>query len=436
MVNQNNGGSFLTDIVIDEKNNYIVCGDINGPGNFMISPVMKMEIQHSGFFAFLLKYNENGEISWARTIKSSDSSFYNAVSVDSEENIYTAGFIKGDQTHLLSDSVKINSPKVSHPGTNAIISKYSQEGTPQWVRTIICGSGSSCFNDIATDNEGNIYVAGDISGDAEFDFGDGVRVKGGNSAYLAYNAVLIKYSTDGKAIWGRTVPNNRLETMYKCIAVDSFGSIFVAGYIDGGADISFGNGIIVPKTSSGSKPVLVKYDRNGFVQWVKAIGNERWDGEFYTITVSNKNDIYLTGRLGGDFICKYNVDGEMIWQKKQPGHFESISTDNIGNIYCSGDIWGVKEYDFGNNVFVKSASNEWNTAILVKYDNDGEAIWARYTLQSSNSSYFNSSYIDIEQNPIVVGGIYGKGDFVFGNGEKINSTFDKQSNGIIIKYKN
>ncbi len=172
----------------------------------------------------LVKYDSSGVFQWYRTWGGSDGDAPKAITLDSSNNIYLAGYTFS----------------YGAGGKDMSLVKYDSSGVFQWYRTW-GGSGFDGANAIALDSSDNVYLAG---------FGKGTR-----------DMVLVKYNSSGDYQWYRTWGGSSYENAY-AIALDSSDNIYLAG-----CTYSFGAGnedmVLVknPEASEASKsPSIQSYN--------------------------------------------------------------------------------------------------------------------------------------------------------------------------------
>jgi len=280
--------------------------------------------------AFLTKYNSGGAIQWTRIWGSDDTEWCEGVSVDSDGNIYAAGYTYGEfdgQTNAgLSD---------------IFLKKYNSSGIIQWSR--IWGSIAKDFClDVSVDSDGNIYAAGFTKG--EF---DGQINNGNNDIFLT------KYNSSGTKQWSR-IWGSTSDDDGRGVSADSEGNIYVTGNTKGGFD---------GQTNAGNKDIfLTKYNSSVTRQWSRIWGNPNNNQGSCASTDTNGN-IFVAGytydafdgqtNTGNfdSFLTKYNNSGikqwTRIWGSDLTDYCEGVSVDSGGNCYASGFTWG--EFDGQTN---------------------------------------------------------------------------------------
>lgn len=183
---------------------------------------------------------------------------------------------------------------------DAFVVKYDNGGLQLWTVQF----GSALFDQItglATDANGNIYVAGNTTGSL-----DGNANAGANDVFVA------KYDIAGTRQWIRQFGTIG-EDVAAGVAVDARGNVYVTGATQGALD---GN------LSAGAQDLfLVKYDPAGSKLWTRQAGSTAGDRPC-GIAIDPTGNIYIAGKTGGSidgkpfagsddfFIVKYNLDGQ------------------------------------------------------------------------------------------------------------------------------
>ena len=173
-------------------------------------------------------------------------------------------------------------------------------------------------------------------------------------------------------------------------------------------------------------------DEYGYSVTTDASGNVYMAGQFESSTVTF-GTITLTNLGYSDlFIVKYDPNGNVVWAKSAGGadgdYLSSIKTDANGNVFMSGSF-SSQNITFGSITLNNSVTLTNPDIFLVKYDNNGNEIWAK---SAGEIDYEYSNCISIDPS----GNIYSVGSFssstvTFGTTTLTNSG----SNDIfIVKY--
>jgi len=178
--------------------------------------------QELGFF---IKFNASGvEQTSFETTAYVGSHYLSGVVLDSSKNIYVGGWDNG--------------------GT--YVSKYNTSGTQQWKKYL---SGYGAANDLAVDQNNNIYAAG-FSG-------------------VTSVPRLLKTDSSGAIQWQRTLTGATGGN--QSVAVDAFNNVYALGDMDGKAQIT-------------------KYNSSGSIVWQRSLTA---GGFGYSLKIDRSNNLYV-----------------------------------------------------------------------------------------------------------------------------------------------
>ncbi|MEE8484497.1 MAG: SBBP repeat-containing protein [Nitrospinota bacterium] len=253
---------------------------------------------------------------------------------------------------------------------DAFLRKYEESGTLVWDTLLGTASEDQASN-ITLDGGGNVYMTGKTRGNLSEDSDE---INAGN-----LDAFITKHSSDGNLQWTVLVGTTASD-VGSDIAVDSSGNVIIVGSTDGG----LGGG-----TNAGASDAFIaKYDSTGTNTWTKLLGSTGYDYAYAVATDSNDN-IYVTGKTNSDlndevnsgdvdaFIAKYDSTGTLLWLKLlgTVGYEEGldVTTDSDGNVYICG-------YTNGD----LSGTNSGGTdAFMAKYTSSGTKKWTKLLGTSS-----------------------------------------------------
>lgn len=258
-----------------------------------------------------IKYDSTGQTVWQEIFINPEGYYKSgpvAMTADAENNIFITGYIHDESTlqpHILTIKYNIDGteawkkiytgPTNYRDEANAITIdsegyviiagysenymctiKYQTDGTQEWISTYTKPATTNAHAvayDVATDEDGNIYVTGycevaDAPADKDF--------------------CTVKYNASGNREWVKTYngTGNRYDEA-KSVAVDDNGNVYVTGS-------SYGN-------SSGEDFVTIKYDAFGKVTWLM-----RYNGPGNSVDVPVKialdkvGDVIVAGTSVGD----------------------------------------------------------------------------------------------------------------------------------------
>lgn len=228
---------------------------------------------------------------------------------------------------------------------------------PAFELALPCASGQGSFSSwgpqkIATDSQGNVYVAGTFSGTVAL--GNFILTATSFNPYVSelVGTFLAKVDVAGNYVWATQVTNEYLSGL----AVDGAGNVYVSGYFLR-FSVGFGNsGIALFNSSSGADGYVAKLNGlTGQWLWARRCGGVG-DDDVQALTVSVSGDVYITGGLGsrvGDFgtftltatqynecfLAKLDTGGGWLWA--QPIATAGVAVNQLvvdgqGFLYATG----------------------------------------------------------------------------------------------------
>lgn len=194
-----------------------------------------------------------------------------------------------------------------------------------------------------------------------------------------------------EAQWVRTLSTGTGVSEFTAIAIDSQGNIYAAGRQSGFSTYTYGPGVSATGTASGQNVLLVKYDSNGIAQWARTLD---------------------AGVLSAAFM--------------------NVAVDSSGVVYAAGYQNGTGVYTYGPGVSIAGPSSGWN-AVLVKYDAQGNALWARTVTSGTGNSEFDGVVVARDHSVYVAGYQSGTEPLSYGPGVSAAGTSDS-SNVLLVRY--
>lgn len=262
------------------------------------------------------------------------------IKIDSKDNIIVTGF------------------SVQTTSCNAYTIKYDNEGNEIWNASYNSGRYDVGFF-LTIDNNDDIIILG-YSGKLPISEGD---------------CFILKYSSDGIEQWNNTFSKG--ECNYPGgLTVDSQNNIIING----------GSGIWQMNVFYWT----IKFDENCVELWNHTFHESSMDVGF-GVAVDSQDNIIATGIsfvffVDPIFIFKYDKDGNVIWEKRQPG----------------AQPWDVK-LDSEDNIIVTGSDYTQTVDMLtMKCDKDGTLLWSN---KFDSGGYDGGQCIAIDsKNNIIVGG--------------------------------
>ena len=321
---------------------------------------------------------------------------------------------------------------------------FSRAQVPDWLMAKSAGGVRDDYaTSIKTDASGNIYIVGNFYSTSII-FGATTLINT-NTAGNTSDIFLVKYDASGNVIWAKKAGRNDLDAIYS-VTTDTSGNVYLAGAF-WSASITFGATTLTNVHVPGSDMFIVKYDSNGMVIWAKSAGGSGYDYA-YSVTSDDSENVYVAGAYNGSniafssntltndssntydvFLAKYDVNGNLLWAKRAGGKNNdvviSIASDKHGNIFMTGNFSSPSiDFDATNLI-----NHGYNDIYLVKYDLNGNALWAK-SAGGSGADYGHGVAVDLFGDVYVVGG-FSSSSVTFGLASLTNTGI---ADMFIVKY--
>lgn len=255
-----------------------------------------------------------------------------------------------------------------------------QAGAPEFAwMSHGAGAKNGKTRAICFDPQGNVFLAGELTGDGAF--GElQVKSKGG------MDFVLAKLDKDGHFLWVRHLGGSLVDRGYGVVA-DKDGNAYVTGHYQ--STDAMVDGKALP--NAGDYDVFVaKYSSTGDLLWVRTAGGKGYDYG-HGIALDSQGDVIVTGAVSGEsrfgdtvvpgagrpiFCAKYDASGTLKWVKASEGRDSSsghgVAVDGADNIYLAGSTSGAGTF---GGLSLSTAKGQ--STLLIKLDTDGKAEWVR-----------------------------------------------------------
>ncbi len=181
------GGSYQDEayaVSTDVAGNCYVTGYFTGNSIFGSVP-----LSSAGYFdtdVLLLKYNPSGLLLWAKRAGGTANDIGYGMDITNSGQVIVCGVFQGTKSFGENVLTRIG-------GSNGFLARFESNGKLAWVKSS-AGADFSEYRKVSTDNAGNSYVAGSISGDVAF-ANTKITSSGGKDACIA------KYDNKGVLMW-------------------------------------------------------------------------------------------------------------------------------------------------------------------------------------------------------------------------------------------
>ncbi len=202
-------------IVIDKEGNSISTGFFQDTARFGDTTLVS-----KGYYdVFISKQDSKGNFLWVKQAGGNGHDEAHGIGIDNQGNSYIAGYYDSD-CFFGNISLKVFNKEVD----DLFIAKYNSNGILMWAK----GAGdftNDIAYDIQTDSSGNSYITGVFYG--KLNLGK-VFIKSIGSD----DSFIIKYNTNGDALWATQVGGNGSAYGF-AVCADNNGTVFSTGYFSG-----------------------------------------------------------------------------------------------------------------------------------------------------------------------------------------------------------
>ncbi len=333
-----------------------------------------------------------------------------SISSDNNGNIFMCGYLASTNFPVLNSGTYFLASGMT------FILKFTNNGVLLWATYFGANNAAS----LVTDNAGNLFLTGQITGSLFPTMNAGTYFQGTSGG--ASDAFITKFDNLGNILWSTYYGGSGADAGYS-IAKDNVGNIFLSG-----------------TTSSTNFPVqnAGTYFQGtllggpcGFVAKFDNMGNSLWSTYYHGINgqalaTDQNGNVFMTGMAtnttlpvqnpGGTtyfqatqsggvdaYVIKFDNSGNHLWSTYYGGSFNdagtSITTDKLGNVFVMGTtastnfpVQNAGTY-FQGNLSTSAVVNQQDIFVL-KFNNSGTRLWATYFGGKKNESI--GSYDNME----------------------------------------
>ena len=333
----------------------------------------------------LIKYDENGCIEYKMGY---NYSFIYSVDENVDNEIIIGGCFSGSTINLGNQIILNNHKDSEYLNTGSydgIIAKFSQTDASTMQTTmhsVIGGDEYSDINTVLESKDGGYIVGGSFEGN--------MTLKNG----ITYNSdsgdgIIIKYDKQNNIEWVNTVVGNYSEYVENIIQTKD--ESYVVTLYSCSTQIKIGDEYITNGKYGFDVGLVIKYDKDGNLIWVKKISEPDKNTSIEYVTEMNDGGIvvggYFVGTIefenktvisncGDGIIIKYDKDGNTEWVKTINSEGQSSNWINAVEATKDGGVV-VAEYvqDGPMNIDGNIIETNRQSTLLVKYNQYGECQW-------------------------------------------------------------
>jgi uncharacterized delta-60 repeat protein len=284
--------------------------------------------------------------------------------------------------------------------SNFFIARYNNDGTLVWAKSATSqGMDDTGFAVVALSDDSCIAV-GQFMRDAVFGAGEPNETTLGTAT--GRGIFLARYNQDGTLAWAKGAGSGSSWEKANGIVELSDGSFGVVGRIGDGAVFGAGEANETTLTSVGSADIFIaRYNPDGTLLWARSAGGGRHEDEGSAICALSDDSLVITGSIGnsaifgageanettlqpaggpgdGDvFVARYDKDGSLLWARR--GGSATLWDHGMGLAPLPDDSFIATGWHGPNSTFndVPLRSAGRNDVFVIRYDIDGEILWAR-----------------------------------------------------------
>jgi uncharacterized repeat protein (TIGR01451 family) len=422
------GGDYGYSCAVDGSGNVFLAGaTTSGLGGGIISSGGHQMTHGSGspsggsdqnFDAFLVKLNSLGIREWATFYGGSYLDIGRSCAVDLQGNVFMSGrTYSPNNIAYLGHQNSHGDPYPGYPTAwyhdDAFLVKFNSEGVRLWG-TYYGDQYTDIGNSCATDQDGNVYMAGECRSTNLASGGHQNTYGGGN-----LDAFLVKFNPNGIRLWATYYGGAGWDHGYSC-ATDHLDNVYLAGWTSSPTGIALGGHQMI--NGGGERDAfLVKFNSQGVRQWGTYLGGEGAD-RGNSCAVDGEGNAYLVGytesvsgisfsghqtAIGGvvdGFLAKFDPNGTRLWASYYGGdedeNITACSVDVGGNLHIAG-------YTRSSNMiaaygFLNQHQTGYSAAFLSKFSPSGNRQWGTY-YGGTNTTYGYGCAVDHNGNSFLVG---------------------------------
>ena len=275
------GDEIVYDIDLDNEGNIYMAGETGSS-----SGIAYNGFSNSGSGAFLVKFNSSGNRIWATYYNGA--TYCRSVEVDKYNNVYISGMTG------TASGMAFNGYQNSSGGYfDGFLVKFNSEGQRLWA-TYYGGSNWDCIRDIATDNNGNVFISGETYSN------NGIAFNGYMNTFKSIqsdwsDAFIVKFNAEGARQWGTYFGGSDHDGGFG-VTTDYSGNLYLLTSMRSSSGIAFK--AFKSNNSGGYNDiVLAKFNPNCDLIWATYYGGNGIE-DYGKGILDGKGHIFITGRTG------------------------------------------------------------------------------------------------------------------------------------------
>ncbi|MBL0341837.1 MAG: T9SS type A sorting domain-containing protein [Bacteroidetes bacterium] len=239
-----NGGSPSDEqgnsVSTDAGGNVFITGWFSGPDIIFGTDTLynSGNLTFYNYDIYIVKYDANGNVLWAKSAGGTDSDNSNRVSTDAIGNVFMTGYFD-------SPAISFGTTTLTNAGLRDIfIVKYDAGGNVLWVKS---AGGAYIDNgtSVSTDASGNVFITGYFDSPT-ITFGTTTLTRNG----LFSDIYIVKYDAGGNVLWAKSAGGIDIDGG-NSLSTDAGGNVFITGYFHS-PSITFGTTTLINSGAPGT----------------------------------------------------------------------------------------------------------------------------------------------------------------------------------------
>jgi hypothetical protein len=377
-------------ITFDASGNIYVCGNTASSSGIATTGAYQTTLG-GATDGFLAKFSSSGALLWATYFGGSLLDNATTVAVDnSSGSVYITGYTSSTSGIATSGAYKTTYPGGSHDG---FLAKFNTSGSLLWS-TYYGGSYDDYFTNLALDNSGNVFVAGQANSSS------GISTTGSYQTSIGglSDAFLAKFTSSGTLLWA-TYYGGSGSDQSAGLATDGSGNVYLGGVTFSSSGIA-SSGAYKTSLSGTDDAFVAKFNSSGSRLWATYYGGSGGETP-RQICADTSGNVYLTGytsstsgiatsgaymtSYGGGtndaYLAKFTSSGSLSWATYfgATGDDEgyAIATNSSQEVFMAGytaSSSGIATSGTYQSIFGGGSTD----AMLVKFNSSGSLAWATY----------------------------------------------------------
>jgi len=312
-------------IAVDNQSNVVITGEFQGTATFgtqAITSAVNPYTNNASFDVFTCKYDASGNFIWLQQGSAHFDDRGIDIGTDANGNVFVCG--------QFSDTITFNQTHNNQISNAVFLIKYNSSGQEQWF--VKAGAINSIANGLVVDNNNDVYITGDYTGNLTF---FGTALNNTLNGAFSNRVFLVKYSNAGNYIWGKEDASSSYVSS-KDVALDQNNNPCIYGEFDCRMDdysiLAGGTGMF---NSIGYHDLFItQYDNTGTRLWARNFGGP-YNDYAHGIVFTNNSTPYVCGSFNYKLFVdvKYNLFSVISYLSSGNGSWVSNQNCNNNSTY-------------------------------------------------------------------------------------------------------